>query len=346
MKYNKLGQTDVEVSEICLGTMTWGEQNTEADAWEQLDYSLDHGVNFIDTAELYSVPARAETYGSTEIYIGNWIAARKNREKYILASKIAGPGAYTAHIRNISTYSKKSFLDAVEGSLRRLQTDYIDLYQIHWPERRANFFGQRGYSHSEGWEDNMKMRLEVLKECIESGKIRYIGISNETPWGTMNYLKLSEQYDLPRIVSVQNPYNLLNRSYETGMSEISIREQAGLLAYSPLAFGRLTDKYIDGTDLPEDRLNKYDKYDRYDNDNCLLATKQYHEIAQSVGLSLAQLSLAWIRQRKFVTSTILGATKIAQLKENILSAEVTLDYNTIKKINAIHMLVPDPGMDK
>lgn len=345
MKYNKLGNTEVEVSEICLGTMTWGEQNTEADAWEQLDFAIDNGINLIDTAELYSVPARAETYGSTETYIGNWITARKNREKYILASKIAGPGSYTAHIRNITTYSRQNFLDAIEGSLRRLQTEYIDLYQIHWPERKANFFGQRGYSHTEGWEDNMKMRLEVLQECLNNGKIKYIGISNETPWGTMNYLKLSEQFDLPRIVSVQNPYNLLNRSYETGMSEISIRENAGLLAYSPLAFGRLTDKYIDGTDKPSDRLNKYDKYDRYDGQNCILATQQYYEIAQSIGISLAQLALAWVRQRNFVTSTIIGATTIAQLKENIKSVEVTLDYATIKRINAIHRLVPDPGLD-
>lgn len=343
MKYNKLGNTDIDVSVICLGTMTWGEQNTEVEAREQLDFALDHGVNFIDTAELYPVPANPETYAFTETYIGNWIAARKNRDKYVLASKIAGPGAYTAHIRDIKNYDPKSFKDAIEGSLKRLKTDYIDLYQIHWPERATNFFGQRGYTHQEGWEDNMKMRLEVLQGFIESGQIKYIGISNETPWGTMNYLKLSEQLGLPRIVSVQNPYSLLNRTYEGGMAEVSIRESAGLLAYSPLAFGRLTDKYIDGTDNPQSRLNKYKHFARYNNESCLSATKQYYDIAQSIGLSLAQFSLAWINQQTFLTSNIIGATSLSQLKENVSSADIVLDKETVDRINKVQEQFPNPA---
>ena len=343
MKYNKLGNTGIDVSVICLGTMTWGEQNTEKEAWEQLDFALDKGINIIDTAELYSVPARAETYGSTEKHFGNWIAARKNRDQYILATKIAGPGPYTAHIRDTKTYSRQNFTDAIEGSLRRLQTDYIDLYQIHWPERATNFFGQRGYTHQEGWEDNMKMRLEVLNEFVQKGTIKHIGISNETPWGMMNYLKLSEKFDLPRIVSVQNPYSLLNRLYEGGLAEMSIRENAGLLAYSPLANGRLTDKYINGTAGPEDRLNKYKHFARYNNKKSLLATEKYYEIAQSIGLSLAQLSLAWINQQQFITSNIVGATNLKQLEENIATHAIELDEETVKRINEVQENIPNPA---
>jgi len=343
MKYRKLGNTDLDVSVICLGTMTWGEQNSQDEAWEQLDYAMDRGVNFIDTAELYSTPARAETYGSTESIIGNWISARKNRDKLILATKIAGPGPYTKHIRDTKIYTPQYLDDAIAGSLRRLQTDYIDLYQIHWPERSSNFFGVRDYSHKEGWEDNFKMRLEVLQKYVDQGQIKYIGISNETPWGMMNYLKLSDQFDLPRIMSVQNPYNLLNRSYEVGLAEMSIREQCGLLAYSPLACGRLTDKYIDGTDTPSCRLNLFNQYQRYNSDNSLLATKQYYDIAKEAGLSLAQLACAWVNQQSFVTSNIIGATKMEQLKENIDSIDITLDNSIIKKINKIHGLVPNPA---
>lgn len=343
MKYNKLGNTGIDVSVICLGTMTWGEQNTEKEAWEQLDFALDKGINIIDTAELYSVPARAETYGSTEKHFGSWIAARKNRDKYILATKIAGPGPYTAHIRDIKTFSRQNFIDAIEGSLRRLQTDYIDLYQIHWPERATNFFGQRGYTHQEGWEDNMKMRLEALNEFIQKGTIKYIGISNETPWGMMNYLRLSEQFDLPRIVSVQNPYNLLNRLYEGGLAEMSIRESAGLLAYSPLANGRLTDKYLDGTAGSEDRLNKFKHFARYNNEKSILATEEYYKIAQSIGLSLAQLSLAWINQQQFITSNIIGATNLKQLEENIATHAIVLDAETVKRINEVQELLPNPA---
>lgn len=344
MKYRKLGQTDIDVSVICLGTMTYGEQNTEAEGWEQMDYALDQGVNFFDTAELYSTPARSETYGSTEEIIGTWLTARKNRDKVVIGSKVAGPGPYTKHIRDVKVYSREGIIEAVEGSLKRLQTDYIDLYQIHWPERGANFFGKRGYVHKNGWEDNFKMRLEVFHEFIEAGKIKYIGISNETPWGALNYLKLSDHFDLPRIASIQNPYNLLNRSYEVGLAEISIREKCGLLGYSPVACGRLTNKYLEGTDTSECRLNKFKvNYQRYNSDNCILATKQYYDIAKSIGLSLAQLSIAWVNQQDFVTSNIIGATKMEQLKENIATIDIELDRATIKRINAIHGLVPDPA---
>jgi len=343
MKYRKLGHTDIDVSVICLGTMTWGEQNTQDEAFEQLDYALDQGVNFIDTAELYSTPARAETYGSTEQIIGNWISARQNREKIILASKIAGPGAYTKHIRDTKIYTPQFLTDAIEGSLRRLQTDYIDLYQIHWPERAANFFGTRGYNHQEGWEDNFKMRLEVLAGFIEKGQIKHIGISNETPWGLMHYLKLADQFGLPKVVSVQNPYSLLARSYEIGLAEMSIREQCGLLAYSPLACGRLTNKYIEGTDTPECRLNQFNQYKRYNSESSLLATQEYYSIAKEAGLTLAQLACAWVNQQPFVTSNIIGATKMDQLKENIGSIDITLDEDVVKKINKIHARIPDPA---
>ncbi len=343
MEYRKLGRTDLDVSVICLGTMTWGEQNTESEAWEQLDYALDKGVNFIDTAELYSTPARAETYGSTEKIIGNWFESRQNREQVVLGTKIAGPGPYTKHIRDTKVYTKQFIEEAIEGSLRRLKTEYIDLYQIHWPERSANFFGKRNYVHEEGWDDNFKMRLEVLQSFIDKGQIKHIGISNETPWGTMHYMRLSEQMGLPRAMSIQNPYNLLNRSYEVGLAEMSIREQCGLLAYSPLACGRLTNKYIEGTDTPECRLNLFKHYQRYNSDNCLLATQHYYEIAKEAGLTLAQLSCAWVNQQDFVTSNIIGATKMSQLKENVESIDIQLDQNTIDKINVIQGVVVDPA---
>ncbi len=343
MKYRKLGRTKIDVSVICLGTMTWGEQNTEAEGWEQMDYALDKGVNFFDTAELYSTPARAETYGSTETIIGTWLASRKNREKVIIGSKIAGPGSYTKHIRDTDIYTRQYIQDAIDGSLRRLQTDYIDLYQIHWPERSANFFGRKNYEHEEGWEDNFKMRLEVLHENMEVGKIRHIGISNETSWGALNYFRLSEQFDLPRIASIQNPYNLLNRSYEIGLAEISIREQCGLLAYSPVACGRLTNKYIEKTDTANCRLNKFKQYQRYNSDNCLLATQQYYDIAKSAGLSLAQLAITWVCQQPFVTSNIIGATTMAQLKENIACIDIELDKDIIKKINQTNGLISNPA---
>jgi len=343
MEYRKLGVTDVDVSVICLGTMTYGEQNTEAEAHEQLDYAVSQGVNFIDTAELYPVPARAETSGLTEDYIGTWLNKRAKRDDLILATKIAGPGPYTAHIRETPDYTKESISQAVDNNLKRLQTDYIDLYQIHWPARKTNFFGTRGYSKKDNWQNNFLTILQGLQEQVDAGKIRYIGISNETPWGLMEYLKLHAVHGLPRVMSVQNPYNLLNRTYETGLSEMSIREKAGLLAYSPMAFGLLSGKYHKKLDAPGDRMNKFKTMSRYNTEQCRLATQQYIEIAEKYGISPAQMSLAWINQQEFVTANIIGATSMEQLKENIGSIDIKLSKECIKEINDIQELIPNPA---
>ena len=247
MKYTKLPHTDIKVSKLCLGTMTWGNQNTQAEGFEQMDYALDQGVNFFDTAELYPVPATKETYAETERIIGNWFEKTGHRDKVVLASKIAGTGDYTAHIRT-NGFSPEALKDAVNQSLKRLKTDYIDLYQLHWPERNTNTFGVRDYKHVEDkWEDNFNQILHTLDEIIKSGKIRQVGISNEKAWGTMRYLEESKHHNLPRMITIQNAYSLLNRVFEGDMAEIAIREQIGLLAYSPMAFGVLSGKYIKGT---------------------------------------------------------------------------------------------------
>ena len=344
MQYRKLGSTDLEVSVICLGTMTWGNQNSEAEGHEQMDYALDHGVNFWDTAELYAVPASPETSFKTEEIIGEWF--RKNqdkRDKVILGSKIAGPGSYTSHIREATDFSKNSIHEAVHGSLRRLRTDYIDLYQIHWPARATNFFGTRGYNHKDGWEDNFLEIIGTLDDLIKEGKIRHWGISNETPWGALNYLRVAEKHGLAKMVSVQNPYSLLNRLYEVGMAEISIRESVGLLAYSPMAFGFLSGKYHKGLDKPTDRINQFSGMSRYKGENCHRATHQYLDIAEKHGLSLAQMSLAFVNQQRFLTSNIIGATNLEQLKENIDSINVTLSKDIINEINEVHDKIPNPA---
>jgi len=295
MKYRKLGNTDIDVSVICLGTMTYGEQNTEADAHEQLDYAIEQGINFIDTAELYPVPARAATHGLTEDYIGTWLHKRGKRDDLILASKICGPGPYTDHIRVDPDYTADNIKSALETSLKRLQTDYLDLYQIHWPARQTNFFSRRGYHKLDGWEDNIPAIVDALDEVVKSGKVRYVGISNETPWGLMQYVRSAETNEKVKIQSIQNPYNLLNRTFEVGLSEMAIREQVGLLAYSPMAFGVLSGKYNNSTDKPEDRLNRFKgKMARYNSQQSRLATDEYQKIADKHGLSLAQMSLAWI----------------------------------------------------
>lgn len=344
MEFRKLGNTDIDVSVICLGTMTWGNQNSEEDGHEQMDYAFDQDVNFWDTAELYAVPASPETSFTTETIMGTWFAKNQSkRDKIILASKIAGPGPYTSHIREASDFPKQNIFDAVEGSLKRMQTDYIDLYQIHWPARKTNFFGNRGYYHKDGWEDNFLERIEALNELISQGKIRHWGISNETPWGLLNYMRLADKHGLPKLVSVQNPYNLLNRLYEVGMAEISIREDVGLLSYSPMAFGFLSGKYHKGLDKPRDRINKFPGMSRYKSDSCHLATQQYLEIAEKHGMSLAQMSLAFVNQQRFLTSTIIGATTMDQLKENIASIDLKLSKELIKEINQIHDLIPNPA---
>ena len=343
MKYDTLGNSEIQVSKICLGTMTWGEQNTEQEGHQQLDYAIDHGINFIDTAELYSVPAKAKTQGSTERIIGSWIKARKNREKFILATKIAGPSAYTEHIRKESSFS--NHLDeALEGSLERLQTDYVDLYQLHWPERKTNFFGQLGYVHHarRKWEDNFVAVLKGLDRLIKSGKIRHWGLSNETPWGTMRCLYLADQLGVPRPLSVQNPYNLLNRTYEIGLAEVSIRENCGLLAYSPMAFGLLSGKYHKDENA-NGRIKLYKNLARYNGILSHQATAKYLELAEKMGVSLAKLSLAFVNTRDFVTSNIIGATSMRQLIENIESIELDVSDEILKEINKIHSEIPNPA---
>ncbi len=344
MHYHRLGRTDLKVSRICLGTMTWGEQNSEAEAHEQLDYALEAGINFIDTAELYPVPPRAETQGRTEAYIGSWLKGRKCRDRIVLASKVAGPAARTQHIRPILRLDRANIEAAIETSLQRLQTDYLDLYQLHWPDRPANYFGQLGYTHHEDESPiPIEETLRALEDLVQAGKIRHIGISNETPWGAMEYLRLAEQLDLPRIVSIQNPYSLLNRTFEVGLAEISHRETVGLLAYSPMAFGMLSGKYAGGAKPEGARLTLWSYFDRYSNPQAIAATEAYVKLAREHGLSPAQMALAFVNQRPFLTSNIIGATTLEQLKENIESDTVELSDELLEAIDAIHKEHPNPS---
>ncbi|MCK5816290.1 MAG: aldo/keto reductase [Flavobacteriaceae bacterium] len=343
MKYTTLPNTAIKISKICLGTMTWGEQNTEAEGHEQLDYALDKGVNFVDTAELYAVPARAETYGSTEKIIGTWLKKSGRREDIILSTKIAGSGAYTAHIRK-NGFSKEALTEAIEGSLKRLQTDYIDLYQLHWPTRPVNCFGVRSFPHEnfKKRENNFVEVLETLNDFIKQGKIRHIGISNETPWGMMKYVRAAEEHSLPKPITIQNSYSLLHRTYEIGLSEVTLEENIGLLAYSPLANGVLSGKYLDNT--PEGaRMTLFPRNVRYTSKQSERAVRKYLEIAQKHGLTLTQLSMAFMYQLPFVTSTIIGATKMSQLKENLASIDIELSAEIIKEINAVHAVMPNPA---
>ncbi len=337
MQTRKLGNTDIDVSLICLGTMTWGEQNTESEAFEQLEYATGAGVNFIDAAEMYPVPPRAETQGLTEQYLGNWLARRGRRDDLVIASKVAGPGNGLTYLRNGPRLTRAHIREACEASLKRLQTDYIDLYQVHWPDRSTNFFGQLGYQpNPEESSTPIEETLEALDELVREGKIRQIGLSNETPWGTMEYLRLAREKGWPRAVSIQNPYNLLNRSFEVGMAEIAHREQAGLLAYSPLAFGMLSGKYL-GESWPEKgRLTLFERFKRYSNSRGMAATRAYVELAREHGLSPVELALAFVNSRSFVTSNIVGATTMAQLQENIGSASISLDQEVLDAIEALH----------
>lgn len=344
MKYTKLPNSDVKVSKICLGTMTFGNQNTEAEGHEQLDFAIDRGVNFIDTAELYPVPATAETSGRTSEIIGSWLKKTGNRDKLVIASKIAGPGDYTAHIRTTG-FSKESLLEAVNFELKRLNTDYIDLYQLHWPERNTNTFGVRDYKHNsdDSWSDNFNTILHTLNEIIKSGKIRYVGLSNEKAWGTMRYMEESNTHNLPRMISIQNAYSLLNRVFEGDMAEVAIRENIKLLAYSPMAFGVLSGKYIKGTAANNARLELFPRFARYSSEQSTQATKEYLKLAEDNGLSLAQMSLAFVTQQPFVLSNIIGATNLKQLKENIDSINIELDSEILDKINEIHAIIPNPA---
>ncbi|MDX1590221.1 MAG: NADP(H)-dependent aldo-keto reductase [Oleiphilaceae bacterium] len=336
MEKRPLGRTDLEVSLICLGSMTWGEQNTEQEAFEQLDLAVDSGINFIDAAEMYPVPPRAETQGLTEQYLGNWLSARGGRDKLVIASKVTGPGSMD-YIRGGPRLNRQQILQAAEDSLRRLQTDYIDLYQVHWPERRSNFFGKLGFQPGDdGDAVPIEETLSALDELVKSGKVRHVGLSNESPWGTMRYLQLAEQHGWPRPVSVQNPYNLLNRSFEAGMAEVAWREQTGLLAYSPLAFGMLTGKYLGGRKPAGARLSLYQRFARYNSEQALEATAAYVDLALAHDLTPAQMALAYINSRPFVTSNIIGATRLEQLSENIASADITLSDELLQGIESLH----------
>ena len=343
MRYTKLPSTEIEISKICLGTMTWGEQNTEAEGHAQLNYAIEQGINFIDTAELYSVPARAETSGSTERIIGSWLKNRGKRDDLIIASKIVGSAEMSKHIRT-GGYTKAEFKDAIHKSLKRLQTDYIDLYQLHWPERNTNYFGKLGYSHDdkENWQNNFADILENLQEFVKEGLIRHVGLSNETPYGLSRYLEESRN-GLPKMITVQNPYNLLNRKDEIGLTEIMHREEVGYLAYSPMAFGALSGKYINGTDTPDSRINKFPQYSRYSNEQAVGATKRYQKVAEKHNLSLAQMALAFVTDRPFMAANIIGATSLEQLKENISSINLKLTPEILEDIEAVHTAIPNPA---
>ena len=342
MNYKKLGNTDLDVSTICLGTMTWGEQNTQEEGFEQMDYALDQGVNFWDTAELYAVPPREETYGDTEIIIGNWFEKTKKRDKVILATKVAGPAR--DYLRNgENSFTGSNLESALENSLKRLKTDYIDLYQLHWPERNVNNFGRLSYVHKENNWNQFEDVLGELNKYVDKGKIRYVGLSNETPWGVMNYLKVSKEKNLPRMMSIQNPYSLLNRSYEVGLSEVSIREEIGCLAYSPLASGYLTGKYRNNNFPKGSRMERdFDFWTRYRKPNTEKAIELYYEISEKYGLDMSQMSLKFCEIQEFMTSVIIGATTMEQLKTNIESVNINLSDDVIKEINNVQTIYPNP----
>tara|TARA_B100002052_G_scaffold82065_1_gene75304 strand:- start:501 stop:1538 length:1038 start_codon:yes stop_codon:yes gene_type:complete len=344
MKFRKLGNTNLNVSLICLGTMTWGTQNSEKDAFEQMDYSIDQGINFFDTAELYSVPPTKDSYGKTETMIGNWFEKRKNRDKIILASKIAGPGL--DWIRGgKNSFSEKKIEEAIDNSLKRLKTDYIDLYQLHWPERSTNCFGRREYKvdKNEGKWNDFENVLQSLEKFIKNGKIRYIGVSNETPYGLSKYLEISKNKNLPRMMSVQNPYSLVNRTYEIGMSEISIREKCGLLVYYPLASGALSGKYRNGQMPKNARMTLFKGWERMLNPLAMKAYDEYYKLSKENNMTMVQLAQAFVNSRPFVTSNIIGATTMDQLKENIDSIKVELTEEIMEKINLIHNNNPNPA---
>ena len=342
MNYKKLGNTDLDVSTICLGTMTWGEQNTQAEGFEQMDYALDQGVNFWDTAELYAVPPREETYGDTEVIIGNWFEKTKKRDKVILATKVAGPAR--DYLRNgENSFTGSNLESALENSLKRLKTDYIDLYQLHWPERNVNNFGRLSYVHKENNWNQFEDVLGELNKYVDKGKIRYVGLSNETPWGVMNYLKVSKEKNLPRMISIQNPYSLLNRSYEVALSEVSIREEIGCLAYSPLASGYLTGKYRNNNFPKGSRMERdFDFWTRYRKPNTEKAIELYYEISEKYGLDMSQMSLKFCEIQEFMTSVIIGATTMEQLKTNIESVNINLSDDVIKEINNVQTIYPNP----
>jgi len=345
MNYHQLGRTGLQVSRLCLGTMTWGEQNTEAEAHAQLDTALDAGINFIDSAEMYPVPPRAETYGLTERYIGNWLKQRGRRDRIILATKVMSRSDDLNYVRGGNNRLNRDHIEAaLTSSLERLQTDYIDLYQCHWPDRRSNYFGRLGYRHDNQDEPvPIEETLRVLADLVAAGKIRFIGLSNETPWGVMEFLRLAEKYQLPRVVSIQNPYSLLNRSFEVGLAEIAHREGVGLLAYSPLGFGTLSGKYLNGQQPEAARLTLFERFSRYNNEQAQRAVRAYVELAHDHSLDPAQMALAYVNSRPFLTSNIIGATSITQLQSNIASIDINLTDEVISEIETIHRRIPNPS---
>ncbi|KAA8997627.1 NADP(H)-dependent aldo-keto reductase [Affinibrenneria salicis] len=345
MLYHRIPHSSLEVSILGLGTMTFGEQNSEADAHAQLDYAIAAGVNLIDTAEMYPVPPRPETQGRTESYIGSWLKKRGGREKIVLATKVAGPvRGNDSGIRPQQMLDRKNIRAALDASLSRLNTDYIDLYQLHWPQRQANFFGRLNYQYSdEKPAVTLLETLEALAEQVRAGKIRYVGVSNETPWGVMRYLQLAEKHDLPRIVSIQNPYSLLNRSFEIGLAEISQHEGVELLAYSALAFGTLTGKYLHGARPAGARNTLFSRFGRYSTPHTEQAIEEYVNLARRHGLDAAQMALAFVRQQPFVASTLLGATSVEQLKVNLDSLELQLSEEVLAELELIHQRFTIPA---
>jgi aryl-alcohol dehydrogenase-like predicted oxidoreductase len=347
MDKTTLGHSDLKVSKICLGTMTFGEQNTEAEAHSQLDYALERGINFIDTAEMYPVMPRAETQGATERIIGTWLKKSGRRKDIVLASKIAGPSTHTTWIRSgESNFDRKNIRAAIDASLQRLQTDYLDLYQLHWPSRNVPIFGQQFFDpQRERPHVPIEESLMALQELIDEGKVRHIGISNESAWGVAEFCHIARQKGLPRIVSIQNAYHLANRQFESGVDEACFRENVSLLAYSPLAFGQLTGKYIDNPNIRA-RLTIFPPNwsPRYLRPRVIEATKRYMNIAKDNGMSVTQLALAWCYTRSFVASTIIGATSVEQLKANIDAYSVKLSEDVVNAVNEVHLEFTDPGM--
>lgn len=342
MRYRELGTSGLTVSEICLGSMTWGEQNTEGEGHAQIDRALDAGVNFIDTAEMYAVPSRAETYGRTEEIIGSWLAKTGKRQDIVLASKVASGGRELAYMRphlhnGITKLDRQSILEACDASLKRLQTDYIDLYQLHWPERRTNCFGTLRYRHFPDDDATpLEESLSALKELVDAGKVRAVGISNETAWGMTHCLKLADTLGLPRIASTQNPYSLLNRTYEVALAEIGIRENVGLLAHSPLGFGLLSGKYLDGKRPEGARMTRWGHYfPRYWTDKTMTATARYVRLAHEQGVTPVELAIAFVLAQPFVTSAVIGATSLEQLNEILGAAKITLSSDAFRACNGI-----------
>ena len=343
MEYRPLGQSGLKVSELGLGTMTFGHQNSEREAFEQMDYACGQGINFFDAAEMYPVPTSPDTQGRTEEIIGNWLQARSCREQVIIATKAAGPAEMTRYLRPDVHFDRDNLRAAVHDSLQRLKTDYIDLYQLHWPDRKTTYFGQLGYKHLPEQDGTpLQETLEVLAELVDEGLIRHVGLSNETPWGLMKCLQLAEQQGLPRIASVQNPYSLLNRTTESALSEVLLREEVALLAYSPMAFGVLSGKYLNGARPEGSRLALFPHYQRYLSDKGQQATARYVELARAHGLDPAQMALAFVTGRDFVGCNIIGATTLEQLKGNIESSQLRLSPSLLEAIEAIHLDQPNP----